>query len=115
MKAWKRWQDWVSLALGIILFITPWVLRFAAPGSVVAWIIGVLGVLLALWALAFLSTASIAEGISLVLGIALFISPWVLRFAAPGSVVAWIIGVLFVAVNGWTLFQTRRPHIGVPA
>ncbi len=62
MKAWTRWQDWVSLVLGVLLFISPWVFGTATNGasSWDAWIIGVLGVLLALWALAFLSTASIA-------------------------------------------------------
>lgn len=119
MKAWTRWQGWVSLVLGVILFISPWVFGTATKGSSSwdAWIIGVIGVLLALWALAFLSTASIAESISLVLGVVLFISPWVLGFAALSSAawVAWIIGILFVIANGWTLLQTRSSRAGVPA
>ena len=119
MKAWTRWQDWVSLVLGVILFITPWVFGTATNGarSWDAWIIGVIGVILALLALAFLSAATIAEGLSVVLGVLLFISPWVLGFAsvAPAAWAAWVIGVLFVLVNGWTLLQTRSPRAGAPA
>jgi hypothetical protein len=119
MKAWTRWQDWVSLVLGVLLFISPWVFSTSTNGSSSwnAWIIGVIGVILALGALAFLSTATIAEWISLILGVWLFISPWVLGFAALSAAAwtAWIIGILFVVVNGWTLLQTRGSHVGAPA
>ncbi len=75
MKAWTRWQDWVSLVLGVLLFISPWVFNTLTNGSSSwnAWIVGVIGVILALWALAFLSTAVIAEWISLILGVCWFI------------------------------------------
>jgi hypothetical protein len=119
MKAWTRWQDWVSLVLGVLLFIAPWVFGTATNGarSWDAWIIGAIGVILALGALALPRTASIAEGLSVILGVLLFISPWVLGFAALSSAAwtAWIIGVLFVLVNGWTLLQTRSPRVGAPA
>jgi hypothetical protein len=47
----------------------------------------------------------------------LFISPWVLGFAALSSAAwaAWIIGILFVVVNGWTLLQTRNQQAGASA
>src|SRR5438105_5075908 len=119
MKAWTRWQDWVSLVLGVLLFISPWVFNTSTNGSSSwnAWIVGVIGVILALWALAFLSTAVIAEWISLILGVWLFISPWVLGFATLSSAAwtAWIIGILFVVVNVWTLLQTRSSRVGAPA
>ncbi len=59
MKAWTRWQNWVSLVLGVILFITPWVFGTATntASSWDAWIIGVIGVILALLALAYVSAA----------------------------------------------------------
>jgi membrane-bound ClpP family serine protease len=119
MKAWTRWQDWVSLVLGVLLFISPWIFGTAtnAPGSWNAWIVGVIGVVLALWALAMVGTSTIAEWISLVLGVWLFISPWILGFAAITSAAwtAWIIGILFVVVNGWTLLQSRSPRVGATA
>ena len=119
MKAWTRWQDWTSLVLGVLLFISPWVFSTSTNGSSSGdvWIVGVIGVILALWALASISTATIAEGIALILGVWLFISPWVLGFSALSSAAwtAWIIGVLFVVVNGWTLLQTRNSRVGSPA
>jgi hypothetical protein len=40
------WQEWVNLALGVWIFIAPWVLGFATGGYVAAawdhWIIGAL-------------------------------------------------------------------------
>ena len=119
MKAWTRWQNWVSLVLGVILFITPWVFGTAMNGasSWDAWIIGVIGVILALVALAFVSAAWIPEYLSVALGVLLFISPWVLGFAALSSAAwaAWIIGILFVVVNGWILLQTRTPRVSASA
>lgn len=119
MKAWSRWQDWVSLVLGVLLFISPWVFSTSTNGSSSwnAWIFGVIGVLLALWALAFLHTAPIGRWISLIIGVWLFISPWVLGFAALSSAAwtAWLIGILFVIANGWTLLQTRSSSVGAAA
>src|SRR5258708_8378428 len=118
MKAWTRWQDWVSLVLGVLLFISPWVFSTSTNGSSSwnAWIVGVIGVILALGALAFLSTATIAEWISLILGVWLFISPWVLAFAALSSAAwtAWIIAILFVFVTAWPFLHTRASPVPPP-
>ena len=119
MKTWTRWQDWVSLVLGVILFIAPWIFGTAAHGtsSWDAWILGIIGVVLALIALAMVSASTVTEWIAVVLGVVLFISPWVFGFATLGAAAwpAWIIGVLFVIVNGWALYQTRTPRVGAPA
>jgi SPW repeat len=119
MKAWTRWQDWASLVLGVLLFIAPWVFGTATNGasSWDVWIVGAIGVILALWALSLLSDAVIPEWISLILGVWLFISPWILGFATltVAAWTAWILGILFVVVNGWTLLQTRNPRVGATA
>jgi hypothetical protein len=119
MKAWSRWQDWVSLVLGVLLFISPWIFGTFTQGSSAldAWIVGVIGVILALVALAFLTTATTVEVISVILGVWLFISPWVLGFSTLSGAAwtAWIIGILFVIVNGLTLYQARSPRVGAPA
>lgn len=118
MKAWTRWQDWVSLVLGVLLFISPWVFA-AAQGTSGwdAWIVGVIGVILALIALGALAAATAVEVISVILGVWLFISPWVLGFSTSTGEAwtAWIIGILFVIVNGWTLLQGRSPRVGATA
>jgi hypothetical protein len=45
--------DWINVALGVWLFISPWVLGYTGirDGSWSAWIFGVVTVILALWAL----------------------------------------------------------------
>src|SRR5437868_6128331 len=119
MKAWTRWQNWVTLVLGVLLFIAPWVLGTAnnASASWTAWILGIIGVILALWALGLPATHIPAEWITVVLGVVLFISPWILGFAGvmAAAWTAWIIGVLFVAAAGWTLWEARTPGAGVTA
>ncbi|QBD77427.1 hypothetical protein EPA93_16080 [Ktedonosporobacter rubrisoli] len=119
MKAWTRWQDWVSLVLGVLLFISPWIFGTAMYGtsSWDAWIVGIVGVILALLALAFINAAMPLRWISLILGVWLFISPWVLGFATLSAAAwtAWIIGILFVIVNGWTQLETRSPRVGATA
>src|ERR1700738_546774 len=47
MTTWRRWQDWVVVALGVILFVTPFVFG-EATGTVAASTAYVLGALIAL-------------------------------------------------------------------
>ncbi len=123
MKAWTRWQDWVVLALGILLFIAPFVSRAMAssyPASAWdGWILGIIGVILALLSLGFAGSVvnTITEILTLILGVVLFISPWVLGFTALSAMAgtAWVIGVLFFVAGGWTLFDMRERRIGAPA
>src|SRR5207244_13568626 len=105
MKAWTHWQNWVSLVLGVILFITPWVFGTATntASSWDAWIIGVMGVILALLALAYVSAACIPAYLSSDLGLLLFRSPWVLVFTELSSATstAAISAILFVVLSVW--------------
>src|SRR5216684_6076016 len=50
MTAWRRWQDWVVVGLGVILFLTPFVSGETAQ-TVAASTAYILGVLIALGAL----------------------------------------------------------------
>src|SRR3982074_3910152 len=47
MTTWRRWQDWVVVALGVILFVTPFVFGQATQ-NVAAYTAFVPGVLIAL-------------------------------------------------------------------
>jgi hypothetical protein len=119
MRAWTRWQDWAIVVLGVILFITPWVFGTASvsSGPWDAWILGVVAVILGLLSLG-LPRNIVTEWITLVVGILLFISPWVLGFAAVAAAAwsAWIIGILLFVAAGWVLLEQRgSTHAGVPA
>ncbi len=116
MKAWSRWQDWVSVALGLWLFFSPWLLGVsdveAAARS--GWILGALIVAVALWALAS-PQSTYSEWCNSVLGLAALVAPWVVGFADLGGP-AWSFvasGLIVMILSVWTLLQlgggeTRR-------
>ncbi len=119
MKAWTRWQDWVSAVLGVILFVTPWFLGTvtSASGSWDAWIVGIVIVILALVSLGLPTSSATFEWGVLMVGAWLFISPWVLGFTAISTAawVAWIIGLLLIVASGWILLEMRNPRMGAMA
>ena len=117
-RPWTRWSDWVNLAAGIVLFISPWysaTWRYA-PSSWNAWILGVAIVLVALWALAA-PGSPIPEWINLVLGAWVFISPWVLGFVGLVGIAwsSWVIGAVVVLLSAWAIAQVQNPNARVPA
>lgn len=111
MMAWRRWQDWVNVVLGVLLFIAVWVFHATtmAPAEWTGIVIGVLLFLVGLYLLANPRMVN-AEWIQVVLGVLLFISPWVLRFTALTlmSWTAWVIGILAIIFAGWVLLTHRH-------
>jgi SPW repeat len=112
-EAWRRWQDWAIVIIGILLFIAPFVFG-ATVGSTVAWTAYVGGVLLfigGLWSLSSPPTR-FTHWAEVVIGILLFIAPWVLAFTAFMAMAwsAWIAGILAVIFAGWVLLSDRQPH-----
>jgi hypothetical protein len=112
MTAWRRWQDWVVVGLGVITFLTPFVFGETAQ-TVAASTAYALGVLIALAGLLNAATrqAGGLELIPAVLAVILFVSPWAFGFTAVTALAwaAWIIAILIVLTVG-SLFamQTRR-------
>ncbi|HEX7968938.1 MAG TPA: SPW repeat protein [Stellaceae bacterium] len=120
----NRWQDWTNLALGIWLFLSPWILRFdagvpqgdagaAAAASNASWDAWVCGIVIALVALSAISRMEFwQEWINMLLGAWVFIAPWVLGFSSPNLVHAawdhWIVGAVVFIVSAWSLSDTRR-------
>jgi hypothetical protein len=116
-----RWRDWVMLALGAWLFLSPWILGFTvapAEGEAVAsgfaaaawnaWILGVVIAALAIWAaLKFAEWHDWANG---VLGVWLVVAPWILGFAAQTAAL-WnhvVVGLLIIALAAWELWEVRH-------
>jgi hypothetical protein len=104
--------------LGIILFISPWYSATwsNSTSSWNAWILGAAIAIVALWSLAT-PESPIPEGINIVLGIWVFISPWVLGFTQLRIETwsAWVIGVLVVLFAAWALTGMRSLSTRVPA
>ena len=112
MTTWRRWQDWVVVALGVVLFVTPFVFGQTSE-TVAASAAYALGVLIVLAGLlnAAMREAGGLELIPAVLAVILFVSPWLFGFSAVTALAwsAWIIAILVVLATG-SLFamQNRR-------
>lgn len=128
----QRWQDWINLILAVWLFLSPWIINFGgsaysgaaetgaggygastnmAAAAWNAWIFGVIVFLIALSAIGRMQFWQ--EWINLLIGIWLFIAPWVLGFIGlPGaSWDHWIVGVLIFIFAAWNLGAVRRTPV----
>ncbi len=117
MKAWTRFQDWATVVFGVILFVTPWIVKTTPSSAWDAWIIGIVAVALALLSLGLPRITLVTASLTILAGVLLIISPWPLAFAslAAATWMAVIIGLLLIVASGWTVLETRGHHIGVTA
>lgn len=111
-KSWRRPQDWVELAAGVVAALSPiWLMTT----SVAMWTLIVLGALIAidgLWSLAQPDMVT-SEGIEIVLGALLFISPWVLGFTEAlytTSWWAWVLGGVTIIAGVSALPVANSAH-----
>ncbi len=107
----KRWQDWGNAILGAWLLISPWVLGFrgsTSPAAPAAWVLGAAIVVLALSAV-YLPRAW-EEGINILLGLCLLITPWVLSYAdlPKPTENAVGVGVLVTLLAVWAMLQDTQ-------
>jgi SPW repeat len=117
MRSWTRWPSWLNVIVGVWLFISPWVLGTTSDAATAwnAWVIGAAIFVVALIALGATASAStVAPWVNVVLGVWLFISPWVLRYTdvSDGATNAWVFGVVTVLVALWAMSgrqALRRP------
>jgi hypothetical protein len=108
----KRWQDWVTLVLGIWLFISPWALGFYAAMPAASWSFFIVGAAFVVFALAALNMHSLwEEWVTLVLGIWMIVSPWVLAFSHNSNARddAVIVGLVVGVMSIWALAERHAP------
>ncbi|MBI1777669.1 MAG: SPW repeat protein [Proteobacteria bacterium] len=111
----EQWEDWLNLALGIWLSVSPWALQFANDETVTTNAV-VVGLGLVLFQNITLTAFRVwEEWVNVVLGVWLVVSPWVLGIVAlvPTANVA-IVGVLVLALALYEIWDIRR-HSGHPA
>ncbi|HET7413013.1 MAG TPA: SPW repeat protein [Pararhizobium sp.] len=125
-----KWQDWANLVLAIWLFFSPWILQFGANAPQVgsqasaavpivaavsnaawnAWVLGVIVFLVSASALGG-RFARQQEWINLLLGIWIFIAPWVLGFGYGNFPLPawdhWIVGALIFLISASKLSASR--------
>jgi SPW repeat len=118
----NRMLDWILVALGIWLFISPWVLSFAAEAAAHnaggvhaashaawnAWVIGAILFFVMLSAVGRLEASQ--EWMALVLGAWTFAAPWALGFVplARASWDHWGVGAVVFLIAAWNIWRLRR-------
>ncbi len=121
-----RWWDWVNVVAGGWLFVSPWIQNFtgAAAGSPVgraiamtaawnAWVVGAVVFLLSL--IATQRPQSRPEWVNMLLGVWIFVSPWILGFGrlSPAVWDHWITGAVIVMV-AFVAIASAGPDRGEP-
>ncbi|WP_295148676.1 SPW repeat protein [Saccharopolyspora sp.] len=111
VRPWNRWQDWVALLLGVYLLLATLWTRTSGGAVSAMLVLGVLLVLSAVWSLVMPGSMT-SEYAHMVLGVLLFLSPWVLGFAglAGAAWTCWVVGVLAVAVGAAALPEAGAAH-----
>lgn len=110
-RPWTRPHDWAEVVLGVVAILSPlWV----DASTAATWTLIVLGALVVLDGLASLAVPGMVygEGIQMVLGALLFISPWVMSYSGLTGAAwsSWIIGVLTVIVGAAALPVANAEH-----
>jgi SPW repeat-containing protein len=111
MTAWRRWQDYVTMASGVLLFISPLVFgeTAATVATGTAYLLGILLFLSGILAAAMRE----ARGVELapaIIAVVTFVSPWVLGFAGVTGVAwsAWVLAIVAFLAAGSLLFVNSR-------
>ena len=111
MNEWSNAKlcDVGNLILGVIMFVSPWVLKLAAgPETQNALVAGIVIVVLSIAALT--AFAVWEEWLNLIVGLWLIVSPWVLKFPGTSAmrfdVVIGIIVAVLAAIELWYRWQT---------
>lgn len=104
----QRWQDWVGLIFGLVLFLSPWIIGFSGVPTAAssAWVIGVVTVVLFAVAL-FQPEYRWEEWVNFLLAIALVIAPYLLGFVyvIGAAYTHWLLGVLIGTDAIWALID----------
>lgn len=107
----KRWLDGAIAALGVWMFVSPWVLGFSALANQAAWVAWVLGAaILILGGVATYRLTLGEEMGTLILGVLSAISPWVVAFDAElrATSDALTVGVLVVTLAVWSMLLDAK-------
>src|SRR5580704_16212420 len=115
---WRKeaWIDAVNLLRAAFLCVSPWIYGFASDPAPArnAWICGIVIGLASIWAM--IAYSEWEEWISLLFGLWVFISPWVLGFhqsVAAAMRVDVVVGVAVIVLAAADMWTTRQhpPHV----
>ena len=97
VKPWTRPHDWAEVVLGVVALLSP---IWTDTSNAARWTMIILGALVALDGLVSLALPGMiyGEAVQIVLGVLMFISPWVIGYTDFTGIswTSWIIGALTV-------------------
>jgi hypothetical protein len=107
----KKIQDWISLACGVLLFISPWPLVFVfdVRAAITVWVAGIMIAAIAVAAL--VQFAEWEAWALLVAGLATAASPWALGFYVlhRGLAVCVVLGLIVALASAAKIWSLRHP------
>ncbi len=107
----KNVQDWINLVCAVLLFVSPWALRFSGDlvAARTAWVGGIVIGVMAIAAL--VQFAEWEEWVTLVVGLAVAVAPWVLGFAAIHYALAAcvVLGVIVALASISEIWVVHHP------
>ncbi len=109
-----KWENWVSLILGVWFFLTPWTIGSALSSAAHwnAWLVGAGIALSAYYAIRDLKPWE--EWVNIALGVWVFFSPWTFGYQG-NSTNLWssiVVGLGVAVLSGLALPVARRLHHG---
>jgi len=110
-RPWTRPHDWAEVVLGVVALLTP---LWMDTDNGATWTMIVLGALIALDGLASLAVPGqvYGEGLQIVLGVLMIISPWVMGYTELTGIAwtSWVVGALTVIVGAVALPVAQAAH-----
>jgi uncharacterized membrane protein HdeD (DUF308 family) len=110
-RAWTRPQDWAEVVLGVVAALSP---LWMDTNNAAVWAMVVLGALIAVDGLVSLAMPGLVYGeyVQVVLGVLMFISPWVLSYSELDGISwsSWIIGALTVIAGLAAVPMAQAAH-----
>lgn len=111
-RAWTRWSDWAEVVVGVVALLSP--LLWLDTSTKTLWTMVILGALIAVDGLISLAAPRqmASETIQAVLGVLLFIAPWVMSFVSDSGAAwtSWIAGALTIVASGIAIPAMRTTH-----
>jgi hypothetical protein len=111
VQPWTRPYDWAEVVLGVVAVLSP---LWMDTNNAAMWTMIILGALVALDGLASLAMPGMVygEAVQIVLGVLMFISPWVLGYTEFSGIswTSWIAGALIIIVGGAGLQVAQSAH-----
>ena len=110
-RAWTRPHDWAEVVIGVVAALSP---LWLSTSNAAMWTMVILGALVAIDGLVSLGApgAVYGEGIQIVLGVLLFITPWVIGYTElnGASWTSWVAGALTIIAGAAAMPVAQAAH-----